>query len=147
MATNDNIVLTKGNYTVTLFTTDIAENWKNLLKIVPGITSKDNQINAPNKSRVIDLQRSNYNYVISGYITKSATQTAKQIKDDLRIIFEGSRQSGGPIILTYEDNSINVFFEDCVVKKIINDDTVTNYTGDDSAEYNVTVTLVEGDEV
>jgi len=147
LATNDNIVLTKGNYTVTLFTTDIAENWKNLLKIVPGITSKDNQINAPNKSRVIDLQRSNYNYVISGYITKSATQTAKQIKDDLRIIFEGSRQSGGPIILTYEDNSINVFFEDCVVKKIINDDTVTNYTGDDSAEYNVTVTLVEGDEV
>lgn len=149
MATNTNITLVKGAFSITLQTTRATENWKNILKVVPGVTSKDNQVNDPNKSQVVDLQRTTYSYVIECFITatSSPVKTAKQVKDDLRTVFEGARTNGGAIVLTYEDSSINVFFEDCVVIKISNDDAPTGYSGDDSTEYQVTLTLVEGEEV
>ncbi len=146
MATNDDITLAKGSYSVSLFTIRPTENWKNALEVIPGVTSISNQDQAPNSSQVVDLQRSTYSYVIECAITATATKTAKQVKSDLRTIFEGARTEGGPITLTYEDGSINVFFEDCVIKKASNDDVVgSGYNGKDSVEYTATLTLVEGE--
>jgi hypothetical protein len=60
-------------------------------------------------------------------------------------IVNGADVESVPAVLTYEDSSINVFPEDCVIKKINNDDIVsTGYTGQDAVEYQVTLTLVEG---
>ena len=144
MATNDDITIAKGSFSVTLFTITPTENWKNKLEIIPGVTSVDNQVNSPNKSQVVDLQRTTYSYVFGCGITATSSKTAKQIKDDLRTIFEGARTSGGPVTLTYEDSSINVFFEDCVIKKN-SGNTVGNYDGKDAIEYMATLKFVEGE--
>ena len=53
MATNSDIVLTKGNYSVTLFTGTPTENWKNNLEVVPGVTSVSNQDQAPENHQVL----------------------------------------------------------------------------------------------
>lgn len=149
MATNDNITLAKGSYSITLFTITPTENWKNTLEVIPGVTTVDNQVNAPNKAQVVDLQRTTRSFVFECAITATTgpTKTAKQIKDELRILFEGARIGGGTITLTYEGVTYGVFFEDCVLKKAANDDTVTNYSGDDALEYTATITLVEGEQV
>ena len=148
MATNDNITLTKGSNSVTIFWNKVDENLKNQLTIIPGVTSVDNQTSAPNPSQVADLQRSTYTYKVNGFITKSESpaESAKTIKDRLRVIFEGSRTAGGPIVMTYEDESINVFFEDLVISKEANDNTVDNYSGYDAKEYTVSLVLVKGEQ-
>ena len=148
MTTNDNITLAKGSFSITLPTATTVENWKNVLKIIPGVTTTGNQVDAPNKSQIVDIQRTNYTYVFECYITSTTgpTKTAKQIKDELRVLFEGARTAGGIITLTYEDDSIDVFFEDCVIKKLTSDDPVGNNSDEDVAEYQLTLTFVEGEQ-
>ncbi|HED38496.1 MAG TPA: hypothetical protein ENI76_09690 [Ignavibacteria bacterium] len=145
MATNDDIRIQKGTYDITLFTVNNTENWKNTVQVIPGVTTGGNQINQPNLPQVVDIQRTTYSYVFECGITSTATQTAKQVKDDVRIMFEGARSTGEPILLTYEDKQLSVYFEDCVVKKN-SSNTVGNYSGEDSFEYNVTLTFVEGNQ-
>ena len=147
MATNDDITLAKGNLSITLFTTIPTENWKNIFTVVPGFTAVDKQDNAPNKSKVVDFQRTVRTWVFECVITATASKSAKEVKDDLRTLFEGARTKGGPIVLTYEDDSYNVYFEDCVLKGVRNDDALLTYSGKDAAEYLVTITLLEGEEV
>ena len=145
MATNDDVKLEKGGYSVTLFTTDSSENFKNALTVVTGVVTPTNQATGVKKPTVVDLLRITHSFSIDAWIVPTTLKTAKQIKTDLIGIFNGADVDSIPAVLTYEDATFNVFPEDCVIKKVNNDDVVgSGYTGLDSAEYHVTLSLVEG---
>jgi len=145
MTVNDDIKLTKGIYSVTLFTNESTENFKNALTVKPSVISPAKQSSGSKKAMVVDLLRITHTFVIHCYIVRSGSKTAKEIKRHLIKIFEGGGVGSSPVKLTYEDEEFDVFFEDCVIKKINNDNIVeTNPNISDSAEYSVTLTLVEG---
>lgn len=145
MAVNDNITITKGAYSVTLFTTTSAENFKNTLTVFTSVVSPLNQTSGVKLPTVVDLLRITHTFVFECYITATDSKTAKEVKEDLINIFNGANVASVPVVLTYEDESINVFPEDCVIKKINNDDIAsTGYSGQDAVEYQVTLTVVEG---
>lgn len=141
----DDIILTKGNNSVTLFTVKDAENFKNALQVVPGTVSPDNQASGSKKSTVLDLLRIIHTYQFEGYIVETNAISALTAKNTLKLIFNGSGVNSTPATLTYEDESIDVFCEDLVILGVNNDDAVENgYDGEDSPEYHVTLTLIEG---
>ena len=145
MARKDDIVLAKGSKTVTLFTVGDAENLKTILKVIPGVVSPDNQGSGSKKATVVDLLRITHTFQFEGYIVHTSAIPALTAKNNLKEIFNGANVSSAPVKLTYEDSTIDVWIEDCVIKGVNNDDAVANgYTGDDSAEYHVSLTLVEG---
>jgi len=145
MAIKDDITLSKGALSVTLFTTRDTENSKNTLTVVPSVVAPDNQDTGAKVPIVVDLLRMTRTYQFECYIVDTTAVSAISTKNNLKSIFEGAGVVSTPIILTYEDKSINVFFEDLVIKGIKNDDAVASgYSGEDSAEYQVTLTLVEG---
>ena len=145
MAVNDDITLSKGAYSVTLFTKTSAENFKNTLTIIPGVVTPDNQATGVKDPTVVDLLRITHTLTFEAFITKTETKSAKQVKDDLVNIFNSGGVNSSPVTLSYEDDTFNVFIEDLVIKKINNDNVVaTSYTANDAAEYNVTITVVEG---
>ena len=142
---NDDITIAKGGITVSMFTTTSAENFKNTLTVKTGVVSPSNQGSGVKDPTVVDLLRITRTFTFGCYITKTAVKTAKQVKDDLISIFNGADVESVPAVLTYEDANFNVFPEDLVIKKINNDDIVaTSYTGNDAAEYQVTMTVVKG---
>jgi len=146
MAVNDDITLSKGDISVTLFTSRAVENYKNLLTTVPGVVSPDNQDKGSTVATVVDLLRITTSFVFECGITATSTSTAKQIKEQLLTLFHGANVESTPAILTYEDESIDVFFQDLIIKKVYNDNVAENgYSGDDSLEYLVTITLINGE--
>lgn len=148
MAINDNITLSKGNFTVVLATTKQTENFKNTLIVVPPVQAPENQDQGPKTSKVVDLLRITHSFVFGGHITATDSKTAKEVKDDLIQLFKGAQTKGGtPVTLTYEDDTFNVFVEDMVILKLVNDDAASNYSGKDSIEYDVTLKLIEGESV
>ena len=142
---NDDLTIAKGAYSVSMFTTTSAENFKNPLTVVTGVVSPNNQADGVKDPTIVDLLRITHTFTFECYITKTDSKTAKQVKTDLVKIFNGADVDSTPATLTYEDASYDVFPEDLVVKKINNDDVAgSSYTGTDSAEYQVTMTVVEG---
>ena len=142
---NDDITISKGAYSVTMFTTTSAENFKNTMQIIPPLTTPKNQANGVKLPTVVDLLRITHTFSFECYITPSSSKTAKEIKDDLKAIFNGANVDSVPAVLTYEDGTYNVFPEDVVIKKINNDNVIgTSYSGLDNAEYHVTLSVVEG---
>ena len=142
---NDDITIAKGAYSVGMFTTTSAENFKNTLTVVTGVVSPNNQASGTKDPTVVDLLRITHTFTVECYITKTASKSALQVKKDLIKIFNGADIDSTPADLTYEDSHYDVFAEDLVIKKINNDDMVSSsYTGLDAAEYQVTMTVVEG---
>lgn len=145
MAINDDITISKGIYSVTMFTTESSENYKNALTVITGVVTPSNQETGVKLPTVVDLLRITHTFTFGCTITATAGKTAKQVKDDLIKIVNGADVESVPVVLTYEDTSFDVFPEDCVIKKVNNDNVVdASYSGEDAAEYTVTLTVVEG---
>ena len=145
MARKADIVLMKGDKTVVLWTVSDAENFKNLLKVIPGVVSPDNQNTGVKKPSVVDLLRITHTFQFECFIYHTSSLPALTNKNNLISIFNGANTNSSPVTLTYEDSSVDVFIEDLVIKGVNNDNAVTNgYDGDDSAEYQVSIVLVEG---
>ena len=146
MARKTDITLTKGAYSITLFTTADTENLKNNLTIIPGVVGPDNQSSGHKIASVVDLLRITHTFQFEGYIVDTTAIPALTAKNNLKAIYNGGLISSTPIVLTYEDSSINVFMEDCVIKGIPDDNAISGggYSGEDAAQYHVTLTLVEG---
>ena len=90
MAVNDDITIAKGAYSVSMFTTTSAENFKNPLTVVTGVVSPNNQADGVKDPTVVDLLRITHTLTFECYITKTAAKTAKQVKTDLVKIFNGA---------------------------------------------------------
>ena len=145
MARKDDITLAKGALSITMFTVDDVENLKNNLRVIPGVVSPDNQNTGSKVASVVDLLRITESYKFECYIVETTAISALTAKNTLKQIAKGASVSSTPVTLTYEDSSIDVFIENLVIKGISNDDAVANgYVGEDSAEYQVTISLVKG---
>ena len=115
MARKTDITLAKGAVSVSIFTVSDAENFKNILTIIPGIVSPNNQSGGNKVPSVVDLLRITHTLQFEGYIVETTSTSAKTTKDNLISIFNGASVDSTPIVLTYEDASINVFFEDFTI--------------------------------
>ena len=145
MARKADIILVKGGKTVILWTVSDSENLKNALKVIPGVVSPDNQYTGVKKSTVVDLLRITHSFQFECYIYETNALSALANKNNLKSIFNGANVSSTPVTMTYEDSSVDVFIEDLVIKGVNNDNVVDNgYAGEDSAEYQVSLSLVEG---
>lgn len=153
------ITISKGNYLVTLYATDIAENYTNKLIMVPNVQTKENQENGVRPIKIVDLLRIVHQYVIKCYITGSETTdtspaklngvaqnlTPKEVKDYLKIIYNGGGINGGVSTLIYDGDSISGYMEKINVVEKSSDspsDSIKDY-----ARYEVALTFVEGGEV
>lgn len=145
MAYNDDFTISKGSFSVTLFTTSVSDNFKNKLTAIAGVTSPAKSAEGVKDTKVVDLLRITHTFSLGGVITAETGKTAKEVKDDLISIIKGAGLNGGsPATLQLDGDTFNVYIEDCVFQKIFNDNAAENYTGLDSAEWNVNLTLVEG---
>ena len=147
MAVNDDIRFVKGSYDVTLFTAKITENIKNQLVIVAGKggQSKSNQSEGPKPTMIVDMLKITDVYHIEAYITKTTSQTAKEIKDDMREIARGAKVDGGDVIMYYEDEQIGGYIENLTIDKTINDDLAdSGYSGNDGSEYHIVIGFIKG---
>lgn len=153
------ITISKGNYLVTLYATDIAENYTNKLIMVPNVQTKENQQGGSKVVKIVDLLQIAHQYVIKCYITGSETTdtypaklngvpkslTPKEVKDYLKVIYNGGEINGGVSTITYDGDTINGYIEKVnIVEKSADSpsDSIRDY-----ARYEVALTFVEGGEV
>jgi len=139
---SNEITLTKGSTSVTVYARRIAENYSNKLFLITPATSTKTHDVGHKDTRVVDLLRITHQLVLQCYITGSATKTAKQIKDDLVIIYDGGGINGGVSTMVYDGDSIKGYLEKLNFVEISADNPST--TIKDFAKYEVTITFVEG---
>ena len=145
MTFNGDIIISKGGYSVTIWTNNVADSYKNSLTSIAGITSTSKSADGVEPTKVVDLLRVTHTIKVGGYLTKTATKTAKQVRDDLVEIFSGAEVDGGlPAELSFDGDTYNVYIEDLVFNKIVDDNVQSTYSGEDKAEYQVSITLIEG---
>lgn len=145
MANYDNINLSKGALSITLFTNDCTEGGENQITVLPIPTTKKNQPTGQKPTKVVDLLRITNTFHIIAYITAFGGKTGLQIKQDLKNLFKGAGIEGGSITLTYDDETFSVFAQKWVINKVHAPKTITTSTTvKDVALYMCTLDLVEG---
>jgi len=141
----DNIVLSKGAYSVTLFTTETSENGDNKLIVIPIPTTKTNQSAGQKETKVVDLLRITNTLHLVTYITNLGGVTANTIKQNLITMFKGAGTTGGAISLTYDNSTYDVFIQKWTIQKLhVPTGTATATT--DVPYYTVTLDFVVGTE-
>ena len=141
----DNIVLSKGTYSITLFTNDASESGDNKLIVIPIPTTKTNQSSGQKETKVVDLLRITNTLHIVGYISNLGGVDANTIKQNLITLFKGAGTTGGAITLTYDNVSYSVFIQKWIIQKLHVPISITTSTTD-VAYYTVTLDFVVGTE-
>ena len=142
------INLVKGAYDITLFTNQITEGGENQLTVVPIPTTKTDQESGQKETKVVDLLRITNTFHTIAYLTNSGGLNATEIKENLKTMFKGAGISGGPIVLTYDGLTYNVFAQKWVIQKMLESkDIISNVGTTDVAHYMCTLDLVEGEAI
>ena len=136
------LTFSKGGTTVTIYATNIAENFTNKLFFITPATSASNQSSGPASTLGVDLLRITHQFVIKGYICGSDTKTAKQVKDDFISIYEGAGASGGTVTFTYDSDTFNGYIEKLNFVERSEDSPDTSIK--DYARYELSISFVEG---
>ena len=139
------ITISKGSESVTLYATDVAENYTNKIFIITGATTNENQATGPAASKIVDLLRIVHQIVIKCYITGTDSQTNKEVKEELISIFEGANTTGGTSALVYDGDTFNGYIEKLNIVEKAEDSVNTNIK--DYGRYEVALTFVEGDSI
>jgi len=148
MATYDDIRLQKGSIDITLFTELATENLKNNVQIIPPVQVAQNQASGSKIPKILDMLKITETYVFKCAITKDGLDSAQDVKSDLNTLAKGAGIDGAePITLTYEDTAFTGYITDLVIKRHNSDNAAANYNGDDSKEYDVTLTFTIGEAV
>ncbi len=143
----DDVVLSKGVYTITIFTNDVTEGGDNTLTVINIPTTKKNQSEGQKETKVVDLLRIKNSFHIVGYLTNTSSKTAQQVKEDLKTIFKGGGEStGNPISLSYDGMSFGTYPEKWTINKLHTPKNLSS-TDEQWAHYMVTIDLVEGESV
>lgn len=134
---------TTGN-TVTVYATDIAENYTNKLFFITPGKNKSTQETGPNDTKIVDLLRVVHQFVIKCYIASdtNGTYTPKQIKSQLITIYKGGETNGGVVRMTYDGSNYEGYIEKLnIVEKSADGEWESNK---DYARYECSITFVEG---
>jgi len=97
------ITLSKGIYSVTIYTTDVADNFQNKIIALTPPTGRQNQSDGPKPAKLIDLLRVTRTIKIKGYIISNT------VKADLIALIKGAKANGGTITLTYPNGGDSAF--------------------------------------
>lgn len=150
------ITIEKGNYKVTLYSVKVAENYTNKLQLVPNIQVKGGQEDGTKTVKIVDNLRITHQFVIQCYISGSKTTdtypaklngvaqdlTAKEVKEYLKIIYNGGKINGGGTTMVYDGDTFTGFLEKVNFVEISADDPSESI--DDYARYELGITFVEG---
>ena len=136
------IGFSKGSNSVELDADRVDEELKNKLITLTLATSTSNQASGVKNTKIVDLLRITEQYSIKAYITKSGSDSAKDIKDTLKLIAKGSNENGGVITMTYDGDSIEGYLESVVCTKMAKDhpDTET----EEEVKYECQIVFVKG---
>lgn len=140
-----NIVISKGGTSVTLHTVQATEDYSNKLTYIRPPQTSQQQSNGPKTVKVADLLIITHTLVVRGHITATSSKTAKEVKDDLKTIFNGAGTDGGSANVTYDGDSLNMYPE----KMTLIQNPSRNFDSTDTSiiQYDVQLTLVEGTKV
>ena len=136
------IVISKGAYSIIYHGVNIAENYLNKIVRLPTITTKDNQSTGSGIMKIVDLLRITHQFVIKGYITGTDTKTAKEVKDDLREIVLGASINGGTISMLYDGDTFNGYIENLSFIEVPADGE--HSSNKQYARYEMSLTFLEG---
>lgn len=145
------IIISKGSYSVTIYTVTVAEGLTNKILLIAAPQSKSNQSEGPKPVKAVDLLRITHDLVIKGFIVGTASKTAKEVKDELKSIFNGGGIAGGTVSLVYGGDSYSGYLEKLTITEEPIDqpsDFVSakeNYT--DIIQYEVAITFNEGEQI
>lgn len=103
MATN--MTLTKSGITVTVYDSEVNDNFVKKLFIITPAQTEDNQGGGPKPPRIVDLLRITHQMIIKGNILGTGSKSAIQVKHDLVNIWKGANAAGGTVTLTYDANA------------------------------------------
>jgi len=130
------ITISKGSYSVTVYPTEINDNFTNKLFTFTPAQSKANQSSGSKDSKIVDLLRVLQQIVITGRIL------TKAVKEDLKSIYTGGGVDGGAVTLTYDGDSYEGLLEKVNFTERPQDGPTTNNT--DQARYIVAITFIIG---
>ncbi len=136
------ITLAKGSITVTIYAREVVDNLSNQLFPIKPPQTKNNQSSGPKDNKIIDLLRITREYLITGAIKGTDTQTAKQVKDELYSIGEGAGIDGGVVTLTYDGDTITGYIEKISAKEKAEDTPASEPV--DYAKYEVQINFMKG---
>ena len=132
-----NITFAKGEFSVTIDTVEITDNYNNKLMLnIPNLQTKQKQSLGPVDKKIVDLLWITHELVIRGSLETT------QERDDLIKIFEGGEVTGTPVVMTYDthpDTPLNVFISKLMIKESSRDKSPVT-----EVKYEVQITLIEG---
>ena len=135
------ITLSKGNYSVTIYTRQIEDGFKNQIFTVVVPKAKQTQDAGRSKPKVVDLLKITRSFRILGYIVNNTD------KKNLIKIIEGAEKKGGAITMTYDDGgdttTFSVFCESCIITQKAAGEPPSSPS--DFAKFDVNITLIEGE--
>ena len=131
-----NIIITKGS-TVTIQSAEYSDDYSNEVKLIPGVTTTQNQASGNKPTKVIDLLKITHTIVIRGYLT-SVTD-----RNTLITIYKGGGVAGGPCSITitdYPNSPLSMFISKCMITYSAKDRDSAN-----QKMFDVQITLIEGE--
>ncbi|MFW6173910.1 MAG: hypothetical protein ACOC5T_09210 [Elusimicrobiota bacterium] len=133
---NDEIELSKGSYSVTIYAREVNENLQNEVFFIRNVTNPSNQDTGAKDNLAVDLLRIKVQFELDGVITD------KSAKDNLRKIIKGGGVSGGEITMTYDGEDFKGYIEECTITERGQDGPTNDV--DSQARYTVSLTFSEG---
>lgn len=137
------ITLTKGVFSVTIYTTQVEDGYINKIFNITPATGKQSQDGGRKQTKVVDLLRWTRTFRILGFITSNADKLA------LINIIEGGGTAGGPITFSYTDGGdgtgFDVFCESCIITQKSSDEPTSPPS--DFAKFDINITLIQGTSV
>ena len=97
------ITLSKGDYSVTIYTTEVSDNFSNKLIALTPPTGRQKQSDGPKSPKIIDLLRVTRTIRIKGYVISNT------VKSNLIALIKGAKTNGGMITLTYDNGGDSAF--------------------------------------
>ena len=135
-----NIILAKGDFSVTIHTDSVTDGIKNKLMILPIPTVSQNQQSGPDGTNIADLLNQTRTFLIKGYIQSNS------VKSDLMNIIKGAGLAGGVITMTYSEGgdltSFSGYIQSCIITQDSSDEASSPPS--DFLKFTVTLTFIEG---
>jgi hypothetical protein len=134
------VILSKGSYSTTVYTRRIEDGFKNKLTTITPAKGKGSQADGPKDTKVVDLLRLTRSFRIDGFVLSNTD------KSNLIKIVEGAGINGGTITLTFSEGgdatSFDVFIESIIFVYESQDEPSS--PPDDFAKHSVNISLIKG---
>jgi len=141
----NDITISAGAYNVTIYTRRVSDKSTNKLFMITPTQSLSGFTTGTKDTKIVNLLRITREInIVEGYISASPTKTAKEVKQELLIIFNGGYASE-TATLVYDGESLKGFIESIQVIEESKDLDFDNITyGEDAVRYTVQLNFVVG---